>query len=50
MTVSHMFVNRQTLDCSVNYQAHERNAKKEKPEEKFIAEYDPKDPSFVALV
>ena len=50
MTVSHMFVNRCTLDCSVNYQAHERNAKKEKPDDKLVAEYDPKDPNFLALV
>jgi len=50
MTVSHMFVSRQTLDVSVNYQAHERNALKEKPDEKLIAEYDPKDPNFAALV
>jgi hypothetical protein len=38
------------LDVSVNYQAHERNALKEKPDEKLIAEYDPKDPNFAALV
>jgi len=50
MTVSHMFVSRTTLDVSVNYQAHERNALKEKPDEKLIAEYDPKDPNFAALV
>jgi hypothetical protein len=50
MTVSHMYVCRQILDVSVNYQAHERNALKEKPEENLIAQYDPKDPDFAALV
>jgi len=30
MTVSHMFVNRQQLDCSVNLQQHERNQALEK--------------------
>jgi sodium/potassium-transporting ATPase subunit alpha len=50
MTVSHMFFNGQTVDASVNYQAHERNAQKEKPEEKYIAEYDRNDPAFLALV
>lgn len=50
MTVSHMYFNRQTMDCSVNYQAHERNAKKEKPDDKFIAEYDPQDKGFRSLV
>jgi len=45
-----MFVNRQTFDCSVNYQAHERNMQKEKPDEKNVAEYNPKDPSFAELV
>jgi len=50
MTVSHMYFNRQTVDCSVNYQAHERNAKKEKPDDKFVAEYDPQDKGFRSLV
>ena len=40
MTVSHMFFNRKTIDCGVNYQAHERNAKKKKPDEKLIAKYN----------
>jgi sodium/potassium-transporting ATPase subunit alpha len=50
MTVSHMFVNRCTLDCSVNLQAHERNMLKDKPDEKISIEYNPKDPNFFALV
>jgi sodium/potassium-transporting ATPase subunit alpha len=49
MTVSHMFFNGQTVDCSINYQAHERNAAKEKPNEKDVAEYDIKDPAFLSL-
>jgi len=50
MTVSHMYFNRCTIDASVNLQAHERNQKKEKPDEKVTIEYDPKDPGFLALV
>jgi len=50
MTVSHMYFNRQTVDCSVNYQAHERNAKKEKPDDKLVAEYNPQDAGFRSLV
>ena len=50
MTVSHLFFNRQTLDASVNYQQHQRNAEKEKPEDKYIAQYDAKDPAFLSLV
>ena len=50
MTVSHVYFDRKTVDCSVNYQAHERNQQKEKPDDKFIAEYDPQDPGFRALV
>jgi sodium/potassium-transporting ATPase subunit alpha len=50
MTVSHVFYNRMTVDCSVNYQAHERNQLKEKPEDKLIAEYDVNDKGFLSLV
>jgi sodium/potassium-transporting ATPase subunit alpha len=50
MTVSHMYFNRKTLDASVNYQQHKRNAAKERPDEKYIAQYDPKDPGFLSLV
>lgn len=50
MTVSHMYFNRKTVDASVNFQQHLRNAAKEIPEDKYIAQYDPKDPSFLALV
>jgi len=50
MTVSHMFVSRQQLDCSVNLQQHERNQALEKPDDKIQLGYDPADPSFVELV
>jgi len=50
MTVSHMFYNRKTVDCSVNYQVHQRNQAKPKPDDKINIEYDPKDPAFVDLV
>ena len=43
MTVSHVFYNRMQVDASINYQAHERNALKAKPDDKFVAEYDVKD-------
>jgi len=33
MTVSHVFFNNKELDCSVNYQQHERNAAKAKPDD-----------------
>jgi sodium/potassium-transporting ATPase subunit alpha len=35
MTVSHMFINRQQLDCSVNLQQHERNQALAKPDDKI---------------
>ena len=41
MTVSHAFCNRLQVECGVNYQAHERNMKKEKPDDSLKAEYDP---------
>ena len=50
MTVSHLYFDRKTIDASVNYQVHQRNQQKEKPEDKYIAQYDPKDPSFLSLV
>jgi len=50
MTVSHMFINREQLDCAVNFQAHERNQALEKPDEKIILGYNPKDPNFQELV
>lgn len=50
MTVSHLYFNRQTIDASVNYLQHERNAQKEKPDDKYIAQYDVKDPAFISLV
>jgi sodium/potassium-transporting ATPase subunit alpha len=50
MTVSHMFINRQQIDCSVNLQQHERNQALPKPDEKIQLGYDPKDPAFVEMV
>jgi sodium/potassium-transporting ATPase subunit alpha len=50
MTVSHLYFNRQTVDASVNWQHHQRNALKEKPEDKYVAQYDVKDPAFLSLV
>jgi len=50
MTVSHMFYNRKTVDCSINYQAYEKNMALAKPDEKMQIEYDPNDPGFRALV
>jgi len=35
MTVSHMFYNRKTVDCSINYQAHLKNQALAKPDEKM---------------
>ena len=46
MTVSHMFINRRQLDVSVNYQAHERNLKLERPDEKIKIGYNAQDPGF----
>jgi len=50
MTVSHMFYNRRTVDCSLNYQAHLKNQALPKPDEKMICEYSLQDPGFMALV
>jgi len=50
MTVSHMFYNRNQVDCSTNYQIFERNLKKAKPDEKVVVDYDIKDKNFLALV
>lgn len=50
MTVSHVFYNRIQVDASVNYQQHERNLEKAKPEDKFRAEYDVNDAGFRDLV
>ena len=46
MTVPHMFINREQLDCAVNYQSHERNQALEKPDEKIMLGYNPQDPNF----
>lgn len=49
MTVSHMYYNRNTVDCSTNYQIYERNLKKEKPDDKIQIDYKRDDPNFLAL-
>jgi sodium/potassium-transporting ATPase subunit alpha len=50
MTVSHMFVNLEQLDCSTNLQQHERNQKLAKPDEKISIGYKPEDPAFREMV
>jgi len=50
MTVSHMFVNLEQLDCSTNLQQHERNQKLLKPDEKISIGYKPEDPAFREMV
>lgn len=43
MTVSHMYFNNSIYNCQLNLQQHERNQAKERPDEKLILGYDPKD-------
>lgn len=50
MTVSHVYYNRKIEDASLNLEAHERNMKKAKPDEKLQLGYNPDDPGFRALV
>jgi len=50
MTVSHVYYNRCSVDASLNYQAHERNWAKDKPDDKIKVEYDVKDENFRTLV
>jgi len=50
MTASHMFVNRQTLDVGLNWQAHEKNQARPKPDENLVPGYDKEDPAFKELV
>jgi len=51
MTVSHMYFDRKTVDCSINYQAFERNLEKgDKGDDKMKVDYNPKDAGFRALV
>mmetsp|Transcript_27962 Transcript_27962/g.42274 ORF Transcript_27962/g.42274 Transcript_27962/m.42274 type:complete len:1185 (+) Transcript_27962:2-3556(+) len=50
MTVSHMYYNRKTVDCSINYQIYEREQLKERPDDKFNIHYDAKDEAFRSLV
>jgi sodium/potassium-transporting ATPase subunit alpha len=50
MTVSHMFINLQQLDCSTNLQQHQRNQALDKPDEKITIGYNPEDPAFVEMV
>jgi hypothetical protein len=49
MTVSHIFVDRRTIDADVNWQTHERNQQKEKPDEHIIPGYEMKDNEFMEL-
>ena len=52
MTVSHMFFNRKTVDCAINYQAFQRNEllSKEKKDDKMEIEYSLQDKGFMSLV
>jgi sodium/potassium-transporting ATPase subunit alpha len=50
MTVSHVYYNRSSVDASLNFQAHERNWAKDKPDDKIKVEYDVKDDNFRTLV
>jgi sodium/potassium-transporting ATPase subunit alpha len=50
MTVSHMYFDRKTVDCAINYQAYTRNLESAVPDDKMKIDYDPKDPGFAALV
>lgn len=45
-----MFVDRRTIDADVNWQVHERNQQKEKPDEHIIPGYDLNDNAFMELV
>jgi len=50
MTVSHVFYDRKIEDAALNYEMHERNMKKDKPDDKLTIGYDVKDPTFIALI
>jgi hypothetical protein len=50
MTVSHIYYNGKIVDASTNYQVHERNQKKENPDEKIVLGYDLNDPNFMEIV
>jgi len=50
MTVSHLFYNRVTVDAGLNYQTHQRNIAKEKPDDKLVLGYNPDDENLLALV
>lgn len=54
MTVSHMFFNRKTVDCGINWQAYERYKATvkpgEEPDAKMVPDYDKDDAGFQALV
>jgi sodium/potassium-transporting ATPase subunit alpha len=49
MTVSHLFVDRESLNADVNWQVHQRNQAKEHPDEHIIPGYDLKDAAFMEL-
>lgn len=50
MTVSHAFFSGQQVDCGVNWQAHQRNLERERPDDSLKAEYDVNDVSFSMLI
>jgi len=50
MTVSHAFCNRLQHDCGVNWQAHQKNEAKDRPDDSLRAEYDPNEPGFNSLI
>ena len=50
MTVSHMFFNRHSVECDVNWQVHQRNQEKAKPDDKIVPGYERDDPAFLELV
>jgi sodium/potassium-transporting ATPase subunit alpha len=49
MTVSHLFVDRRTIDADVNWQVHERNQQKEHPDEHIVPGYELSDNAFMEL-
>jgi sodium/potassium-transporting ATPase subunit alpha len=49
MTVSHIFVDRRPIDAEVNWQIHERNQQKDKPDDHIVPGYDLNDNAFMEL-
>jgi magnesium-transporting ATPase (P-type) len=50
MTVSHIFVDRETINADVNWEIHQRNQKKDKPDEHIIPGYGLENKCFMELV